>query len=203
MSTAPPRLLTPAEYLAQERQAEFKSEYYRGEVFAMAGARFPHNQVKHNLDREIGNQLKGGPCQIASSDQRVKVDRPGLYTYPALVIVCGEPQFEDAVQDTLLNPRVIIEVLSESAEKYDRGAKFAMYRQSELLQEYVLVSQDQPLIERYVRQPDGSWLLTELNNLAQTFELASAPARVPLAEIYHGVTFPGPPEAGLAGPNLK
>lgn len=201
MSTAPKRLLSPAEYLAQERAAEFRSEYYRGEMFAMAGARFPHCLAKDNLAAEIRTQLKDGPCRVVTSDQRVKVDRAGLYTYPDVVIVCGEPKFEDDVLDTLVNPQVIIEVLSESTEKYDRGAKFGLYRELDSLIEYILVAQDQPLVERYVRQPDGSWLFREFRGLSQSLEFTSVPARVPLAEIYRGVTFPGPEFGALAGPN--
>src|SRR5947209_5769250 len=123
MSTVrkPTVLLSSQEYLVRERAADFRSEYYRGEMFAMAGARFEHSLIKDHIAREAGNQLRGGPCQVVTSDLRVKVNVTGLYTYPDLVIVCDEPQFEDAVRDTLLNPRVIGEVLSESTEKYDRG----------------------------------------------------------------------------------
>ncbi len=119
---------------------------------------------------------------------RVKVEATGLYTYPDIAIVCDEPRFEDAVFDTLLNPRVLVEVLSDSTEKYDRGAKFGHYRQIPSLQEYVLVAQDQPLVERYVRQPDGSWLLTVFEGLSQTFAFTSVPARIALADIYRGIT---------------
>jgi Uma2 family endonuclease len=193
MSTAARRLLTPQEYLAKERAAEFRSEYLRGEMFAMAGASWEHTLVKDNLAGELRNQLKGGPCRALTSDMRVKVDATGLYTYPDIVIVCEEPQFEDKVFDTLLNPRVVVEVLSDSTEKYDRGAKFGHYRHVPSLQEYVLVSQDRPLVERYVRQADESWLLTVFGDRAKTFELASVPVRIPLEEIYRGVKFPANP----------
>jgi Uma2 family endonuclease len=190
MSTAPTRRLTPQEYLAQERRATFKSEYLRGEVFAMVAASYEHTLVKVNLAGEAGNQLKGSSCRVLTSDMRVKVDATGLYTYPDIAIVCDEPQFEDQVFDTLLNPRALVEVLSDSTEKYDRGARFGHYRQIPSLQEYVLVAQDQPLVERYVRQADGSWVLTVFEGLAQTFAFASVPVRIPLAEIYAGVKFP-------------
>jgi Uma2 family endonuclease len=190
MSAVPKRLLTPHEYLAQERLASFKSEYYRGEVFAMAGASYPHCRVKDNMARKIGNQLEDGPCQVFTSDMRVLVSATGLYTYPDIVVVCDKPQFEDDVFDTLLNPLGLVEVLSDSTEKYDRGDKFAQYRQIPSLKEFVLVSQDRALIERYVRQPDDSWLLTEFADLAKTFEFSSVPVRIPLAEIYRGVEFP-------------
>jgi Uma2 family endonuclease len=192
MSTVPKRRLSPQEYLAQERQADFKSEYLRGEVFAMAGASFEHTLAKDNLAGETRSQLKNGPCSVLTSDMRVKVEATGLYTYPDIAIVCDEPRFEDKVFDTLLNPRVLVEVLSDSTEKYDRGAKFGHYRQIPSLQEFVLVAQDQPLVERYVRQADNSWLLTVFEGLSQTFAFASVPAQVTLAEIYRDVAFPEP-----------
>jgi len=191
MSTAPTRRLSPEEYLAQERLAEFRSEYLRGEVFAMAGTSYEHGLIKDNLAREAGYQLKSGPCRVVTSDLRVKVDLSGLYTYPDIVIVCDEPEFEDAAFDTLLNPRAIVEVLSDSTEKYDRGVKFGHYRQLASLQEYVLVAQDRFLVERYVRQADSSWLLTVFDQLSQAFAFASISAQVPLAEIYRGVKIAG------------
>jgi Uma2 family endonuclease len=148
MSTAPTRRISPQEYLAQERRAEFKSEYLRGEVFAMAGTTYEHTVIKDNLARKAGNQLENGTCRALTSDMRVKVNATGLYTYPDIAIVCDRPQFEDEVFDTLLNPRVVVEVLSDSTEKYDRGVKFGHYRQIPSLQEYVLVAQDRPLVER-------------------------------------------------------
>ena len=190
MSAVPKRLLTPQEYLAQERLADFKSEYYRGEVFAMAEASFEHSLVKDNMARETEYELKNGPCKVVTSDLRVLVNSSGLYTYPDIVIVCDEPQFEDNVFDTLLNPTALVEVLSESTEKYDRGAKFKQYRQVPSLREFILVAQDQALVERYVRQPDESWLLTEFKDITATFEFASAPVRIALTEIYRGVKFP-------------
>ncbi|MFL5241767.1 MAG: Uma2 family endonuclease [Gemmataceae bacterium] len=189
MSTAPTRRLSPQEYLAQERLADFRSEYLREEVFAMAGASFEHTIIKDNFAGEIRNLLKNGPCRVLTSDQRVKVDLSGLYTYPDITIVCDEPQFEDAVFDTLLNPRVIVEVLSDSTEKYDRGAKFGHYRQLPSLQEYVLVAQDRPLVERYVRQANGSWSVTYFDQLSQVFAFAFIPAQIPLTEIYRGIKF--------------
>jgi Uma2 family endonuclease len=190
MSTAPTRLLTPKQYLAQERLADFRSEYYRGETFAMAGASWEHTLIKDNLARESGNGLKGGPCCVLTSDLRVKVDVTGLYTYPDLVIVCGAPQFEDEEFDTLLNPSVVVEILSDSTEKYDRGTKFAHYRTIPSVREYILVAQDRPLVERYVRQVDNSWLLTTFSGLNEVFAFGTIPARVSLAEIYSGIVFP-------------
>ena len=174
----------------RERLAEYRSEYFNGEMFAMAGASWEHTLAKDNLAREAGNQLKDGPCKVVTSDLRVKIPRTGLYTYPDIAIVCEKPQFEDDVFDTLLNPKAVVEILSDSTEKYDRGKKFGHYRQLPSLQEYVLVAQDRPLVERYVRQPDNTWVLTEFNDLTQTFAFGTLPVRIALAEIYRGVEFP-------------
>jgi Uma2 family endonuclease len=190
MSTAPKRLLSPQEYLALERQADVRQEYYRGEIFAMAGASWEHTLIKDNLARKAGDQLESGPCRVLTSDLRVKVSATGLYTYPDIVIVCDLPQFEDKVMDTLLNPRVVVEVLSDSTEKYDRGAKFAQYRQLPWVQEYVLVAQDRPLVERCVRQADDAWVLTAFDAMTQTYAFGTVPAQIALADIYRGVEFP-------------
>jgi Uma2 family endonuclease len=186
VSTANKRL-SPQEYLALERQAETRSEYFGGEMFAMSGASYEHNLIKDNLAREAGNQLKAGPCRVVTSDMRVKINATGLYTYPDIVIVCSEPEFEDGYFDTLLNPLVVVEILSDSTEKYDRGAKFRHYQKIPSLREYVLVSQDQPLIERYACQPDGSWNLVTFDDRYGTFKFATIAAQIPMIEIYTGV----------------
>ena len=189
MPTAPKRLLTEEEYLAKERIADFKSEFYQGETFVMSRANWGHTLIKDNMAQEAGVALKGTGCQVLTSDLRVKVSPTGLYTYPDIVIVCDKPEFLDAKFDTLLNPRVIVEVLSESTEGYDRGTKFKLYRSLPSLQEYVLVSQDRPLIERYVRR-ETSWDFSDVASLSETFEFAAVAVRVPLSEIYAGVEFP-------------
>src|SRR5688500_15943172 len=165
MSAVPKPKLTVAEYLARERAAEFKSEYYRGETFAMAGASRQHNTAKENLIGELFTRLKGSPCRTFSSDQRVKVPVTGLYTYPDIVIVCGKPEYDPLDPDTLVNPVAVIEVLSPATETYDRGAKFRQYQQLPSVQEYVLVSQNEPVVERFVRQNDGTWVLTVVTGL--------------------------------------
>lgn len=190
MSSVLKPLLTPQEYLARERKAERKSEFYRGEMFAMAGASWEHNLIAANVTGETGQQLKAGPCRVVSGDMRVKVNATGLYTYPDVIVVCEEPKFEDEVFDTLLNPRVLIEVLSDSTEKYDRGTKFRHYRGLPTLQEYVLIAQDEPLIERHVRQPNGDWLMTEFRGLEQTLAFTSIPVKIALPDIYRGLAFP-------------
>jgi Uma2 family endonuclease len=192
MSAVPKPKLTPAEYLARERTAEFKSEYYRGETFAMAGASRQHNTVKENLIVEVGVRLKGSPCRTWSSDQRVKVSATGLYTYPDIVVVCGKADYDADDEDTLVNPVAIVEVLSPGTESYDRGAKFRQYQQLPSLQEYVLVSQDEPVVERFVRQPDGTWVLTVVTGLTGEVAFATVPARVAMADVYRGIDFPSP-----------
>ena len=182
--------LTDAEYLAIERRAEFKSEFLNGEMFAMAGASRMHNRVATNLVIEIGGRLKGGPCHTLAADQRVCVDRTGMFTYPDLIIQCEEPQMDVDDPNTLLNPTAIIEVLSPSTEKYDRGGKFRHYQQIPSLKEYIVVAQDEALIERFVRLEDGMWGLLAFVGLEAELVLTSVPVRIPLAEVYAGVTFP-------------
>jgi Uma2 family endonuclease len=159
----------------------------------MAGATWEHTLIKDNTARELGQQLKDGPCRVLTSDMRVKVDATGLYTYPDIVVACEKPHFEDELFDTLKNPRVLIEVLSESSKDYDRGTKFEMYRQIPSLQEYVLIAQDRPLVERHVRRSNGDWVLTEFGVITQTLEFASVPAKIALTDVYRGVEFPESP----------
>jgi Uma2 family endonuclease len=200
MTAVPKRKLTPAEYLAIERDADFKSEFLDGEMFAMAGASPFHNAIKENLIGELYPRLKGGPCRSYSSDQRVKVSATGLYTYPDIVIVCGQAEFESGHPDVLLNPRVIIEVLSDSTEGYDRGTKFDHYQRIESLQAYILVAQNRPAVERRVRHSQWDWLLTTTTGLDGELELVTVPAKVSLADIYAGVTFPEPPKPPAGRP---
>jgi len=182
-SAAFEKRFSPEEYLALERKAGFKSEYHDGFITAMAGTSREHNLITLNFGREISSQLKERPCEAYVSDMRVHIDRTGLYTYPDVVVVCGEPQFEDDAVDTLLNPTVIVEVLSPTTEAYDRGKKFLHYRRLPSLREYVVVSQDKVLVERFTRRGDD-WVLTELNQIDDTLRLASIECELPLREIY-------------------
>ncbi|MFZ1640136.1 MAG: Uma2 family endonuclease [Candidatus Contendobacter sp.] len=179
--------LTPEDYLAIERSAEYKSEYFDGEIFAMTGASEPHNTIVVNTTIHLGSQLKKRPCKLYVNDMRVKVSPTGLYTYPDLVVICGKGQFDDAHLDTLLNPTLIIEVLSDSTEAYDRGRKFEHYRHLDSLVEYVLIAQYRPHVESYRRQPDHQWLLTECNGLDGTLRLQSIDCDLALAEVYDKV----------------
>ncbi len=187
--SAVPKLITPEQYLVQERAAAFKREFLRGEVFAMAGGSPNHSLIAANFVGACWQSLKGKPCKVFTSDLRVKVNVSGLYTYPDASIVCGELQFDDAQKDTLTNPTVLIEVLSESTEKYDRGAKSGHYRQIAALQEIVLISQDEPLVERFTRQANGGWLLIESRELSDEVHLESVGISITLSELYRGVAF--------------
>jgi len=190
MAMQPKPRITPEEYLAQERAAERKSEYFDGEVFAMAGASPAHALIVTNVVAELRDKLRSRDCTVYSSDLRVKVGATGLYTYPDVVVVCGEPQFDDEQEDTLLNPNVIVEVLSKSTQDYDRGGKFEQYRTIDSFAEYVLIGQDKPHVEHFARQPDGRWILTETNRLGDQIELPSISARLALADVYEKVKFP-------------
>ncbi len=189
MSAVPKIYLTPADYLAFERQSDIKHEYFRGELFAMAGASRQHVRIAVNATIVLGNQLRGRGCDIFSSDMRVKVSPTGLYTYPDLAVVCGRPRFEDKELDTLLNPTLIVEILSKSTEAYDRGEKFAQYRTLETLTDYLLISQDRPHIERFTRQEGGLWLLSESIGLDAMMPIESIQCQLPLAEVYDRVEF--------------
>lgn len=181
--------ISPEEYLARERTAEYKSEYLHGEIFAMSGASRKHNLITVNISAQLNPQLRGKPCEAYISDMRVKVRASGLYTYPDVVVVCGEPQFEDAHIDTLLNPTLLIEVLSPSTERYDRIAKTAYYRTLESLKEHLLVSQDELRLEQYVRQPDDTWVLIEHASTDNVIALKSISCSLALRDVYEKVTF--------------
>src|SRR5213594_1853290 len=190
METAAKRGLTPQEYLALERAAEIKSEFVDGEMFAMAGGTRQHSRIKVKLIGALERRLSGSSCQVFDSDMRVKVEATGLYTYPDVHVACENLQFEDEREDTLLNPKIIVEVLSDSTASWDRGKKFWHYRRLESLHEYVLVSQDAPLVEHYTRQPDGNWLLEVLEGAERILQLTSIPCAVPPAEIFESTAPP-------------
>lgn len=181
--------ISPEEYLALERKAEYKSEYLHGEIFAMSGASETHNLVAGNIFGELRQQLKDGQCRTYISDMRVKVSSVGLYTYPDVVVVCGEPEFEDKEFDTLLNPTMLIEVLSPSTERYDRIAKSSYYRTIDSLAEHLLVAQDEVHLEQYSRQPDGEWLLSEYLTPDAVVNLPSIGCTLKLNDVYDRITF--------------
>ena len=183
--------LTPEEYLTLERQAETKSDYWDGEMYAMAGASEAHILIVTNLVSGLGPQLRGQPCKVYSNDMRVKVQDAGFYTYPDVVVLCGKAHFEDRhTADTLLNPTVLIEVLSPSTEGYDHGAKFEFYRGLASLSDYLLVTQKRPFVEHYVRRPDGKWLLSDYEGLDAVTHITSIGCDLRLADVYDKVEFP-------------
>jgi Uma2 family endonuclease len=194
---ATPRL-TPEQYLEAERAAEFRHEYYNGQMYAMSGGSFQHFQIIGNITAELHSRLKTRPCAVGSSDLRLRVSPDGLYTYPDVIVICGDPRFADDQRDTLLNPALIVEVLSPSIEAYDRGFKSAQYRTLESLEEYALVSQAEPRVEVFRRQTGGHWLLSEATGLEAVCRFESLDCAVPLAEIYAKVIFsPDDPLASL------
>jgi Uma2 family endonuclease len=181
--------VTPEEYLQFERQSETKHEYFDGEIFAMTGASRKHNSISMNLSYLLVGHLKGKPCKAYAGDFRVKIKETGLYTYLDLIVTCGKEILEDQVKDTLLNPLVIIEILSPSTERYDRGKKFAHYRQIESLQNYVLISQEEPNIEVFQRQPNEQWLFSEKSGLENSIEIPAIGCTLPFMEVYDKIDF--------------
>jgi Uma2 family endonuclease len=188
MSTRPKPYLTPQQYLEIERAAEFKSEYFNGEMFAMSGGSLNHARVAGDLFASLHAQLRGQRCEIASSDLRLRVTPEGLYTYPDIVVFCGKPQFGDDRTDTITDATVIIEVLSPSTTNYDRGFKFEQYRGLKSLQDYIVIAQDRVHVEHNTRQGDA-WLLKETSDLNAVIELPSIECSFRVAEAYARVDF--------------
>ena len=179
--------ISPEEYLEFEKTSEGRHEYHDGEMFAMSGGTFPHVLIASNLVREVGNRLKD-ECSVVGFDARVHIESRGLYTYPDVVIVCGPAKISKP-SGSLLNPKVIFEVLSKSTERYDRGAKFESYRKIASLEEYILVSQWDFAVDQFRRNEAGRWELTEIRGEDNVLELTSVQITVPLKPIYKGVDF--------------
>ena len=184
MSARPKKRMSQEEHLEFERGSDEKHEYLNGQIFAMSGAKRNHNKIVANLSGLLWQDLKDKDCEFYPNDMRVFVPKTGLYTYPHLVVVSGEPKFQDAVPDILLNPVLLMDVLSESTEGYDRGRKFQHYRSIESLKEYVLVSQDEARIEKYIKQGDGFWVLSEAVGLDSEINLDSIECDLRLSEIF-------------------
>lgn len=187
-------LVTPDVYYRLERAAEHKSEYFNGEIFAMAGGTVRHSVVKTNMVSCLHGALKvkGGNCRPYDSDLRVKASATGLRTYPDATVICGKPEIdpEDSAGETVINPTLIVEVLSDSTERYDRGTKFEHYQTIESLRQYVLVSQDQARVETYLRQLDGTWVYSETHGIEASVQFAALGVSLPMSELYDGVEFP-------------
>jgi len=195
--------LTEVEYLDLERSLESKNEFFDGEVLAMSGGTPLHSQIAANLIQVIGRRLSKGKCVVYTSDLRLKVEATRLLTYPDLSVVCGPLQFAAGTDDTVVNPTVIVEVLSDATEAYDRGKKFENYRQMPSLREYLLVSQKEPRIEQFVRQENEQWLLREEAGLEATLALPSLEIKISLAEVFGGVEFvPAPIRARTPPPQI-
>lgn len=194
-------IFTVEEYLALERAADERHEYIDGQIRAMAGESLEHARISTNLVIELGNQLRHGACEVVAKDMKVRsslspttrMRRPpkDFFSYPDLVIFCGAPIFHDSFRDVLLNPQVIIEVLSDSTEAFDRGEKFIRYRTyNDTLTDYILVSQKRPFIEHFVRQPDGKWLMSATIGLPASLYVAAIGCELKLAEVYDRIEFP-------------
>lgn len=189
MSAQPIPRISEEQYLEADRGAEFKSEYYNGRMYAMAGVSYAHFLIVMNFGSQLHQALRMRPCTIGASDLRLRVSPGGLCTYPDIMVICGEPRLADDRNDTLMNPTVIVEVLSKSTEAHDRGFKFAQYRTLDSLREYVLVSQSEPRVEKYQRQNTGQWVLSDYVGLDAVAGFDSIQCEVPLPEIYAKVTF--------------
>ena len=181
--------VTVAEYLSMERASSDKHEFAFGEIYGMGGASARHVEIVGNIASELRTQLRQRPCRVYSTDLRLCVDADHRYTYPDVVVVCGQPQFLDDQLDTLLNPDLIVEVLSESTRNYDRGDKFQQYRGVSSFREYLLVDQAKAHVERYSKQNDGTWSLWETDALHEVVHLESIGVKLPLSEIYFKIDF--------------
>jgi Uma2 family endonuclease len=189
MTTHTVTYVTPEEYLAAERLSETRSEYLDGGVFPMTGASANHSRIILSISTELNNQLGDRKCDVFPIDMKVRLPDSRKFFYPDVVVVCGELQYHDKRKDIIINPDLVIEVLSPSTEAFDRGAKFEAYRTVESLKEYVLVSQDKPLVEQYVRNSDGSWKFTEAVGLESSLTLPSIECTLNLAAVYKRVEF--------------
>ena len=176
--------LTPEEYLAIERHAEYKSEYVDGVMYAMAGGSPRHNLVSGSIHTLINVHLWESPCKVFNSEMKVRVPSSRKYHYPDVTIVCEKPEYADDEKDVLLNPLLIVEVLSKSTQGYDKGKKFLYYQEIDSFREYLLVAQDQPVVQHYVRQPDGSWIYKKIEGMEQGVQLATINFQLKLKDIY-------------------
>ncbi|MEO6733360.1 MAG: Uma2 family endonuclease [Ferruginibacter sp.] len=189
MATPVLNYISEQEYLEAERKALEKHEYYKGEIFAMSGASFLHNKIFSNLFGGLASKLKGKSCVPYGSDLRIHIPSNSLYTYPDISIICGEIEPTDDQFDTATNPSVIVEILSPSTKDYDKGSKFTLYRNIETLKEYILVDSTSISVEKFIRNPDNSWVLTEYKLLTDIFVISTVDITITLSDIYEGVRF--------------
>lgn len=184
------KYITQEDFLNAERLATEKHEYFKGEVFAMSGASIPHNMIFSNTYGELTSHLKGKNFRPFGSDLRIHIPKNTLYTYPDISIICGEIETTDDKFDTATNPSVIIEILSASTKNYDKGQKFSLYREIESLKEYILIDSEQIVVEKFFRNDDNSWLLTEYKSIESSFSIATIGLELKLADVYFDVKFP-------------
>ena len=189
MNAEPILKYTAEEYLELEEASLEKNEFYKGEIFAMAGASIAHNEIVSNTMVEIGSHLKEKKCRIFPSDLRIHSIANSLYTYPDLSIICDDIQTIGRSKNTVTNPSVLIEVLSKTTQDYDHGAKFKLYRDIESLKEYILISSLETLVEKYNQQADGSWVLHEYKNEADTFTITTIDLLITVKDLYRNVDF--------------
>ena len=193
MSALPKRIFTQEEYAMLEEKAPYKSQYVAGEIYAMAGTEPEHDIIANNLGAMFHFRFRGRACTYHSSEVKVRAKAGGLWTYPDLSVLCGQPKYDrSAKPSSLLNPQVVFEILSPSTEDFDHGDKFERYKQIESLTDYVLVSAEKMRVEHYVRQTNGNWIYREHHDGTDVLKLASVEAELPLAEIYERVAFPEP-----------
>jgi len=181
------KFISPQEYFAMEEAAEYKSEYYQGEIFAMSGASFNHNVIAGNTFTALHNSLSDSDCIVFTSDMKIQVDRESHYTYPDISIACGEIEFAENRKDVIANPLVIIEILSDSTKDYDRGSKFTAYRNIASLKDYILIDQYSYHIEYFHKDESGKWSLDEFKNMGDTFKISSINVELSLKKIYNRV----------------
>ena len=183
MSASPVPKLSVEEYLELDRVAERRSEYYDGEMFPVLAASWEHARIVTNTARRLSERLDGRPCWVATATARLRVS-PTKLVYPDFMVICGKPVFTAEDQDTLTNPRVIVEILSPSTADYDYGGKFALYRGLPSFEEYLLIAQDEPRIEVFRKMPDGRWVLSSYVGLEASVRVESLEIELPLSEIY-------------------
>jgi len=181
--------VSPEEYVAMERVSRQKHDYFQGEVFAMSGASLEHNIIAKNINTQVLPFLKGKLCDMFGSDLRIHIPENTLYTYPDFSIICGKPETADNDKDSIINPSVIIEVLSKSTEDYDRGGKFHLYRSIKSLKEYILIDSLHSCAEIYTRQSDNTWILKEFTNSTDSFTISTIGLTLFLKDIYEGINF--------------
>ncbi len=187
MTAQPEPHISEEAYLESERSSTIKHEFFHGRIYAMTGAKESHHLIAANTLASLHSQLRQKPCRVYPSDMRIKVLHTGLNTYPDIVVICGQPQFTDEVRDTIVNPTVIVEVLSSSTERYDRGMKFQNYRTIDTLQDYILISQDHHHIECYTRKESGLWLLQDVDGIEEKIPIQSIECTLHLEDIYEKV----------------